>query len=390
MDFLPRLKHRGMRSPGPGRETRYQMQGSTVFRRAAARVAVLPGGRWLLLLVSSALLAGVLEAVRLPAALLLGPMLGGIIAAASGLPVRIPRLAFLAAQALIGCLMAHSITPPIVGTVAADWPLFLATIFTVIAVSAGLGWLLTAWRVLPGTVAVWGSSPGAATAMIVMAGEHGADARLVAFMHYLRVLMVTGAASVVARLWSAASTASGPMPQPSWWAMPGPGTLVALAIAAAGVLATLARVPLGALLLPLVIGAALQGSGLVDLELPQPLLAVSFAIIGWNVGLGFTTDILGHAARAFSRVLAAILVQIGLCAGLAVALSRFAGIEPLTAYLATSPGGADSVTIIAASSHVDMPFVMALQTLRLVIIMLTGPGLARFVAARTDTTDRPR
>ncbi|MCG5475086.1 MAG: AbrB family transcriptional regulator, partial [Sinorhizobium fredii] len=59
-----------------------------------------------------------------------------------------------------------------------------------------------------------------------------------------------------------------------------------------------------------------------------------------------------------------------------------AGIDPLTAYLATSPGGLDSIAVIAASSDVDLPFVMALQTARLLIITLIGPVLARFVADR--------
>ena len=59
-----------------------------------------------------------------------------------------------------------------------------------------------------------------------------------------------------------------------------------------------------------------------------------------------------------------------------------AGIDPLTAYLATSPGGMDSIAIIAASSNVDVPFVMALQTARLLMIMAIGPSLARFVASK--------
>ncbi|RVI72001.1 AbrB family transcriptional regulator, partial [Sinorhizobium meliloti] len=61
---------------------------------------------------------------------------------------------------------------------------------------------------------------------------------------------------------------------------------------------------------------------------------------------------------------------------------KVAGIDPLTAYLATSPGGLDSIAVIAASSNVDLPFVMALQTARLLIITLIGPALARFVADR--------
>jgi membrane AbrB-like protein len=73
----------------------------------------------------------------------------------------------------------------------------------------------------------------------------------------------------------------------------------------------------------------------------------------------------------------------GVCAVLAFVLVQVAGIDPLTAYLATSPGGMDSVAIIAASSsNVDMSFVMALQGVRLVIVLLAGPPLARFVAQR--------
>jgi uncharacterized protein len=55
----------------------------------------------------------------------------------------------------------------------------------------------------------------------------------------------------------------------------------------------------------------------------------------------------------------------------------------MTAYLATSPGGADSVAIIAASSHVDTSFVMAMQMARFVAVLIFGPALARFVAGQT-------
>lgn len=60
----------------------------------------------------------------------------------------------------------------------------------------------------------------------------------------------------------------------------------------------------------------------------------------------------------------------------------FAGVDPLTAYLATSPGGADSVAIIAANTKVDMPFVMAMQSGRFIVVMLIGPALARYIATR--------
>ena len=92
-----------------------------------------------------------------------------------------------------------------------------------------------------------------------------------------------------------------------------------------------------------------------------------------------------HAARALPRVLAAILALIAAC-GVLAAVFVLAGIDPLTAYLATSPGGADSVAIIAASVPVDLPFVMAMQTARFLVVLFVGPRIARFIAERT----RPR
>ena len=87
-----------------------------------------------------------------------------------------------------------------------------------------------------------------------------------------------------------------------------------------------------------------------------------------------------YAARVFSRIIASIALLIASCGVLAYALHSVAGIDPLTAYLATSPGGADSVAIIAASSKVDVPFVMAMQTARFMLVLLVGPRLARTTA----------
>jgi uncharacterized protein len=66
----------------------------------------------------------------------------------------------------------------------------------------------------------------------------------------------------------------------------------------------------------------------------------------------------------------------------AALLTYGADVNPLTAYLATSPGGADSVAIIAASSHVDVSFVMAMQVASFLVILFAGPSIARFIAAR--------
>jgi hypothetical protein len=148
------------------------------------------------------------------------------------------------------------------------------------------------------------------------------------------------------------------------------------------------KVPAGAFLGPLVAASLASNCGLMTIVLPPWLLALSYAVFGWSIGLRFTRDILVYAMRALPQLLLAVVVLIGLCAGFGVILTYAAGIDPLTAYLATSPGGADSVAIIAASSKVDMAFVMTMQMTRFLIVTATGPALARLLAGKVPTQAR--
>jgi uncharacterized protein len=141
-------------------------------------------------------------------------------------------------------------------------------------------------------------------------------------------------------------------------------------------------IPAGPLLVPLCVGVLLQDTGVMTIELPPWLLAMSYALIGWSIGLRFTRSILAHVARALPRVIASTLTLIAVCGLFAAGLVYLMGVEPLTAYLAMSPGGLESVVIIAASSMVNLPFVMAMQTARFLVVLLTGPSLARFIANR--------
>ncbi len=334
----------------------------------------------MILLAVSALFVLILEALHLPAALMLGPMLAAILAAAAHGRVHVPRLLFILAQGVIGCMIARVIQSSIIGEMIADWPLFLVAVFSVIAASAALGWLLARWRVLPGSTAVWGAFPGAATAMVLMAEAYNADVRLVAFMQYLRVVCVASTASAVARIWGVAGHRAAvawfapiaPLPFAETLILAGPGALAA----------HLMRIPAGPLLLPLVVGAIFQDTKLMVIDLPPWLLAISYAVVGWSIGLRFTRPILLYAAQSFPRILLSIVVLIAVCALFSVVLAWAAGVDPMTAYLAMSPGGANSVAIIAASSKVNVPFVMALQTARFVVVLLIGPGLARLIAQR--------
>ena len=338
--------------------------------------------QWAVLLGGSIVFTSLLELARLPAALLLGAMMAAILVGTNGSTVRTPRLLYYVAQAVLGCMIARVITPAIVGTFLKEWPLFISVMLGVVVASSLLGWGLGRLRILPGTTAIWGLSPGAASVMMMMAEGYGADPRLVAFMQYLRVVFVAAAASIIARFvvhaHGTASTQVIWFPALHWLSF---GETLAIGLLG-GIVGRLSRIPAGGVLVPMFAGAVLHGVGWVTIELPPWLLAISYAFLGWNIGLGFTREILTHAARVLPQVALAIMALMSICGGLAWILVVTVGIDPLTAYLATSPGGMDSVAIIAASTKVDVPFVLALQIVRFMVVLLVGPFISRFVASR--------
>jgi membrane AbrB-like protein len=236
--------------------------------------------QWMLLLAGSVLFILAMLSVGLPGAWLLGPMVAGIVVSVNGGSIRVSPILILSAQAVMGCMIAGLVTRPVLASFARQWPVFLAVTLSTLLASSALGWLLIRRRMLPGTTAIWGLSPGAATAMMLMAEAHGGDPRLVAFMQYLRVICVAFLASLIARFWieSTGSIRSDQVYFPALRLVP-----LAETLAIAGFGMTLARwmkIPSGALFVPMVAGSILQASGVVEIELPRWLLVGTFAVPG--------------------------------------------------------------------------------------------------------------
>ena len=335
--------------------------------------------QWLMLIFFSLLLGSALQIYHLPAALLLGPMLVAVVMALSGATLSVSPKIFIGCQAVLGCMIALTLSPSILGILISYWWLVLVVVIMTLLASGLSGFLLVKFSSLPGPTGAWGSSPGGASAMVAMSGEFGADVRLVAFMQYLRVLFVAAAAAMVAHLSMGAQ--NGAAATIDWFPSLDLRFAATLAIAAAGAwLGRKLHIPAGALLVPMLIGAALHVTGTMTMLVPEWLLALAYAFIGWSVGLRFTPAIVSLAFRTLPQMVASIIGLILLCGLMAWLLTLMLPVDLLTAYLATSPGGLDTVAIIAAGSHADIGFVMAMQSLRLLSILLLGPSMARFIS----------
>lgn len=154
---------------------------------------------WTILASSSLALSAILIAGAIPAAILIGPMIAAIALGIAGATIRVDRAIFSTAQGVIGCLLAGSLTQAVVAEVVRDWPeMLFGTLSTVVA-STAIGLTLARFGKLPGSTAAWGTSAGAASAMVVLAQEYGADPRLVATMQYVRVIVVVLTASLISK-----------------------------------------------------------------------------------------------------------------------------------------------------------------------------------------------
>jgi membrane AbrB-like protein len=338
-------------------------------------------GQWAALAVASGLLAYGLHWLELPGSIMLGPMVVGVVFALRGVPVAVPRWAFVLSQSMFGCLVARTLTPALFETFARDWLVMILVIATIVLSGALVGFVLMRFGTLPGSTAAWGCTPGGASIMTAMAEAYGADLRMVAFMQYLRLFVVVLTASGVSYVLLGHRAI---LPGQTGWSLGFDAPLVPLfeTLLIVGVGSFLGRklpLPSGTLLIPMIAGAVLNSSGIVHLTVPFWLLCCTYAVLGWYVGLSFTASTVRYALRSMPQMLAAILFLVSLCCGAAWMLTRWMGVDGLTAYLATSPGGLDTVTAIALSSDCDVPFVISFQTMRLFAVVLAGPPLARWL-----------
>lgn len=340
--------------------------------------------RWIVLLVLSVGISLALSAAGLPAALLLGPMAAGIVFGVNGIGMEVPPAAYVGAQGAIGAMVAASVTPAIAATLGQHYVLLCAVVIATLFGATALGWVISRAGWIPGPTAIYGISPGAASVMVVLAEAEGADARMVAFMQYARVLMVALGTALVARLWPGVVTGhvqvAGWFDPVDWSSL----AIVVLIAILAQQAARLLRVQAWAVLGPMFLLSALHAGGWLPIALPRWLLAAAYCLIGWRIGLGFRREELIYARKALPAVIGAAVLLMAFCSLLACCLAQLANVDALTAYLATSPGGLDSVAIIAASTPgTDLSFVLALQTVRLLLVIGFAPMIARFVVRRS-------
>ncbi len=340
---------------------------------------------WAIVAGATAGFGWLLDRAGLPASYLFVAMLVGL-AYALAVPGRValPAGAFRVGQAVTGTAIGTFMRSSTLTGVGRHWlPVAVVSVAT-LAVTIAAGLLLSRIARVDSATASLGMVAGGASGIVAMADELGADDRLVAFMQYLRVLVVTLLTPLLVPLLfgvhgHGSASGSGPvLGTATGWAL-----TIGASVAGAVIAAPL-RIPAPTLLGPLLLTAALTLTGVTGhVEVPPLAREAAFALIGLQIGLGFERDTVRRIGRLTLPVIALILALLLACFALALLLKVTAHESLLNAYLATTPGGLPAVLPLAYGSGADPTFVLAVQGLRLFAMIVAAPALVRWLLGHT-------
>lgn len=317
----------------------------------------------------------------LPLPLLLGPMLACLVAALAGAPLQGAGQFGIFMRTFLGVAVGASITPEVL----AGLPEIAASLMLVpafIAVIALIGYPLfrrvfgfdhpTAW---------YAAMPGGLQDMLVFGEEAGGDIRALSLIHATRVLaIVTVAPLLMQGFWGV--DLSRPPGSPI---LTTPPFQIALFVAAGFLgwkIAERAGLFGASILGPMILTAGLSLSGIIEHRPPAEIIQAAQFFIGIAVGVKYA----GITARELRIDVTAGLAYAGVLAVISLVFIEvivLLGLAPgLDAFLAFLPGGQAEMVVIAIIAGADLAYVVSHHLLRVIIVILLAPVVARVMARR--------
>lgn len=340
--------------------------------------------RWAVLVALTAAASLAMDLAQIPSPTLMASLLVGI-----GWALRARRPALTppepvatAAEAIVGIVIGAYVQVETLQAIGTDLPAVIGVNVVTLALSVAGGIVLARIADVDEPTAAFGMVAGGASGIIAMADDLGADQRQVAVMQYVRILIIVLLTPLIAAVVFGAASGGGGGSGASHASVAAvislPQALLFCAVCIGAGLPLGRLVPAGTVLGPMAVAAVLTIAGVPFAGgLPAWMQDVAFAVIGLKVGLRFTPASLRAAGKVLPKAMVLIVALLVLCGVMGAVLAPLADVSELTAYLATTPGGLYAVLATAIDSDADATFVLAVQVLRLIVMLLAAPLLAK-------------
>ena len=337
-------------------------------------------------LILLAVLAGfTLSRLGLPASFLTGPLLVAAFFAVTDRPViRFPLFIYRLAQSVIGVMLSFTITAKSLQTIVANWAPVVTLVITMLGLTTLIGIGLRRFANLQPGTALLGALPGGAGEMIAMSDSLGADVRLVTVMQYGRLLAILATISLVGHFAGAQSGGGHHTTAlvPSYRAEPINYVVSAIIALIGALVGTRFRIPASTMIVPAILAAIAGIIGMPAAPWPLFIMASAYLVLGLHIGANFDAAVVDQLRRLGWFILLSNVFLLGVSALLATCLMPLLKIDLLSAYLAATPGGLDSVAAMATDLKADAALILAVHSLRLISVVAVGPYLVQFVAKR--------
>lgn len=339
-------------------------------------------------LLAISMVAGIVfSQLQVPVGWLLGPMLVGIFyAGIQGSRQPLPPVFRLVGQVIIGITTATRFSPETL-SVATTYTLpLLFCVFTTGSLSMFNGYLLSRWAGIDRATGFLGFIPGAASSIVVMSEEMGADAIAVALIQYIRVLLVVILLPTTASfLFPVDSThASTTLTTPLASNLPTLPVVLNLSIMAlCGVLGVWGgrrlRLPSAGFLGPFFVSLVTFWMLPYQFQTPSFLFGIGLLLIGLSIGVQFDWKTARKLLKAVFIEIALVTVLILLCLGIGYEFHVITNVDTVTAVLGFTPGGIEAMIATVMQLGGDTGLVLAMQLTRMLSILLIAPWLVAFL-----------
>jgi uncharacterized protein len=331
-----------------------------------------PYARFALALVIGLAGGWLFQRLALPLPWMMGPMVFCTAASLLRAPIAAPPVIRPPMTVVIGVMLGSAFSPELVARIPMWWPATLGLVVFVFLCGASVVWY---FRVIGGydrTTAYFAGMPGGLVEMVVIGEERGGDARVIALVHAVRILLIVMTVPFAIQ-WLEGVSLSRAGGSVSMFTTPISSELWLVGCGLAGAfLGRALKLPAQNLLGPMIVSAAVHLAGWSDFKPPFEIVNAAQLVLGVTIGCRFA----GTAARTVLRIIALSLgstvILLFWTALLAALVSQVSGFSAVTLVLAYSPGGLAEMSLIALALNMEVAFVAAHHIIRIFVVMVAA------------------
>jgi membrane AbrB-like protein len=317
--------------------------------------------------------------LRMPLAWMMGAGVACTVAAMSGARIGMPNKLRQSMLVVLGVLLGSGFSPDMLEQTP-RWLITMAVLVAATLTSGGLIYvILRRYGGYTSNTAYFCAMPGGLNEMITLGAAFGANERVIALMHSVRILTVVLTIPVWYRLMYGASPS---VFQAGSHALDLGLRDVAILIACGVIgafLARRARMPAAMMFGPMLLSGVIHLGGLTASRPPGELVALAQIVIGSAIGCRFVGSVLREVLRDIGFGLLAALLLIVLAVAFAWLGHALTGLSVDDIILSYAPGGFAEMSLVGLALHADIAMVATHHLFRIFLVVMGGGLLFRLL-----------